>query len=53
MDADRILVMTEGKAGEFDKPYDLLVLNEGDEKITKRNSLFAQMVLATGEETSK
>jgi len=34
IDCDRILVMTQGRAGEFGHPYRLLVENIGDETIT-------------------
>lgn len=34
IDCDRILVMSEGRAGEFAHPYRLLVENIGDETIT-------------------
>ena len=44
--------MTDGQAGEYDHPYRLLVQKVGDNTITSQSSLFAQMVLATGEETA-
>ena len=44
MDSDRILVMDEGEAREFDRPQDLL--QDGD-------SFFSSMVDAYGEEQSK
>lgn len=34
IDADRILVMSEGKCEEFGHPYKLLVNNDGDDSIT-------------------
>lgn len=34
IDADRILVMSEGVNKEYDHPYRLLVENEGDDQIT-------------------
>lgn len=34
IDCERILVMSEGKAGEFEHPYVLLVKTIGDETIT-------------------
>lgn len=40
IDADRILVMSEGSKKEYDHPYKLLVKNEGDESITGE-TLFA------------
>ena len=47
IDADRILVMSDGKNEEFDHPFKLLAENETDTEITS-NSMFAQMVLSTG-----
>jgi len=52
IDADRILVMSAGKAGEFEHPYKLLVKELGDDTITNQEGMFAQMVLATGLETA-
>ena len=52
IDSDRILVMNDGFAEEFDHPYNLLVKNEGDETITNRDGYFAKMLLASGEETA-
>lgn len=49
IDVDRICVMSDGRAGEFDHPYRLMVQNIGDKTITKQAGLFSQMVLATGE----
>ena len=43
IDADRILVMENGQAVEFDHPYRLL----------EKEGYFAKMVNATGEETAK
>lgn len=40
IDADRILVMSEGTKKEYDHPYKLLADSDGDESITS-NSLFA------------
>ena len=37
---------------QFGSPFKLLVNQDTDRKITNINSHFAQMVLATGEETS-
>jgi len=45
---DRILVMSSGCVKEFDHPYKLLTLNEGDDKITNSEGLFASMVKNTG-----
>lgn len=41
IDADRILVMQAGKAGEFDHPYRLLVKNIGDDTITNQGGQLA------------
>lgn len=49
IDADRVLVMSEGMAQEYDHPYVLLVNKVGDRTITNFGGAFAQMVLATGE----
>jgi ATP-binding cassette subfamily C (CFTR/MRP) protein 4 len=49
IDSDRVLVMSEGRAEEFDHPYLLLVNKVGDMTITNFGGAFAQMVLATGE----
>ena len=46
---DKVIVMDQGKVVEYDSPYKLLAENEGDEKITRRNSVFSQMVLNSGE----
>jgi len=53
IDADRILVMSNGEAEEFDHPYKLLVNATTDEEITNVDGYFAKMLKATGEETSK
>ena len=47
IDADRILVMSEGKCEQYDVPYKLLVNREGDDSITS-DSHFARMVKSTG-----
>ena len=51
IDADRILVMDSGTNQEFDHPFKLLAADENDSTITS-TSLFAQMILATGQESS-
>mmetsp|Transcript_21962 Transcript_21962/g.21168 ORF Transcript_21962/g.21168 Transcript_21962/m.21168 type:complete len:129 (+) Transcript_21962:93-479(+) len=51
IDADRILVMDEGKAIEFGTPFHLLAEEENDTSITK-NTHFAEMVKAAGRETA-
>ena len=52
IDSDRILVMKNGYAEEFDHPYKLLVENEGDTEITNKDGYFSKMLYATGEETA-
>ena len=49
IDADRMLVMDKGGCAEYDHPYRLLVENEGDSSITKKDGYFVKMVRATGE----
>ena len=51
IDADRILVMSEGKCEQFGHPYRLLVENLEDNSITSTGH-FAGMVKATGSETA-
>lgn len=53
IDCDRILVMKEGKVGEYAHPYRLLVKEIGDDTITNQEGLFAQMVMANGLETAQ
>ena len=38
IDADRILVMKEGRAAEYDHPFMLLASEEGDSEITKEGA---------------
>ena len=45
--------MDNGELKEFDTPFHLLTQNETDDNITNTQGYFAQMVLATGEESSK
>ena len=52
IDADRILVMSNGQNQEFDHPYKLLALNENDDSITNKEGYFSKMLQATGEETA-
>ena len=57
IDSDRVLVMDKGHGKEFDHPFKLLVENDDDEIITKKNEagedgFFAKMVKSTGEESS-
>ena len=52
INADRILVMDQGRAVEFDHPYKLLVKNVGDRTITNLDGYFSQSVLSTGLENA-
>jgi len=52
IDADRILVMDEGQAIEFDHPFTLLADSTEDLVIT-RSSQLSDMVKATGEESAQ
>ena len=51
IDADRILVMNQGRGEEFDHPFNLLVNDPSDTEITSQG-YFANMVLSTGTETA-
>jgi ABC-type transport system involved in cytochrome bd biosynthesis fused ATPase/permease subunit len=53
IDSDRILVMSEGRAEEFDHPFKLLVKSIEDTEITMTDGYFAKMVLATGADNAK
>ena len=58
IDADRILVMSQGEAKEFDHPFHLLANSDEDTEITKKGpdgeyGFFAKMVRATGHETGQ
>ena len=44
IDSDRVLVLGEGELLEFDHPYQLLVNNIDDTKITNKDGHFAKMV---------
>lgn len=48
IDSDRILVMSDGRAEEYDHPYKLLVNKEGDRMMTNTTGHFAKMIAATG-----
>ena len=52
INADRILVMDQGRAVEFDHPYKLLVKSVGDRTITNLDGYFSQSVLSTGLENA-
>ena len=48
IDADRILVMSNGTGVEYDHPFNLLAESVEDNCITKDDGYFARMVVATG-----
>jgi len=50
---DRVVVIDDGNVAEYDTPYALLVENLGDREITRKNSLFADMVKSTGASMAK
>ena len=53
IDSDRILVMKQGSAVEYDHPYILLAESPEDDCITREDSFFAKMVKATGIESAE
>ena len=53
IDADRILVMQQGRAIEFDHPFNLLAHSPQDYTITRQESHFAQLLMSTGVETAQ
>ena len=53
IDADRILVMADGKRVEYDRPFKLLVNNPDDNTITREDGFFTSMVRATGAESAE
>ena len=53
IDADRILVMQQGRAIEFDHPFNLLAHSPQDQTITRQESHFAQLLMSTGVETAQ
>jgi ATP-binding cassette subfamily C (CFTR/MRP) protein 4 len=52
IDADRILLLEDGKVVEFDHPFKLLTKSETDTTITREDGYLAKMLMATGEETA-
>jgi len=50
---DRVVVIDNGSVAEYDTPYALLVENIGDRQITRKNSMFAEMVRSTGASMAK
>ena len=53
IDADRVLVMSDGTGVEYDHPFHLLAEKEEDSCITRDDGYFARMVRATGQESSE
>ena len=52
IDADKILVMNDGIAIEYDHPFKLLTSNDSDKEITLKEGHFAKMIFSTGIETA-
>lgn len=50
-DYDKVMVVSEGKALEYNTPYDLLAESEKSEEIDK-NTEFARLVKNTGPQNS-
>jgi len=50
---DKVVVVNNGSVTEYNTPYSLLVDRIGDEKITKREGLFVEMVKSTGQSMSQ
>ena len=53
IDSHRVLVLGAGRLLEYEHPFNLLALNQDDETITKKEGHFAQMVIATGKQSSQ
>jgi len=50
---DKAVVIESGCVAEYDSPYRLMVERVGDDEITRKNGLFAEMVKSTGKTMSK
>jgi len=50
---DQVIVMDKGRLVEYDSPYRLLTEKIGDERITKKGGIFADMVKNTGKGMSR
>ncbi len=53
IDADRVLVMSDGSGVEYDHPFNLLVESQEDDCITRDDGFFAKMVKSTGDESAE
>lgn len=50
---DKVVVINNGSVTEYDSPYALLVQRIGDDKITRKEGLFVEMVRSTGQSMSQ
>ena len=53
VNVDRVLVMDNGRALEYDHPFKLLVNNINDKRITNKKGYFAKLVKEAGPEQSQ
>ena len=53
IDADRVLVMSDGTGVEYDHPFNLLAEDPEDGCITRDDGYFAKMVKSTGIESAE
>ena len=50
---DKVVVMDKGRLVEYDTPYRLLVEREGDDKMTRQDGIFVDMVRNTGKSMAR